>query len=100
MPTIALGLYLILTVVTRFPQSFHYGVTVTEENQARLQATAIRMVGWLKAVVMWVMAVLVVFQVNSARTGSSAGIGVAANMAMLATFGVVVWMLLALRRAA
>lgn len=100
MPAIALGLYLVLSVAVRFPQSFHYGVAVTEENRARLQATAIRMMGWMKAVVMWVMAVLVVFQVESARTGSSGGIGVAATVAPLAIFGVVVWLLVALRRAA
>lgn len=99
MPALALGLYLALTVAVHFPQSFHYGVQVTEENRARLEATAIQMIGWLKVVLVWVLAVLVAFQVLSATQGTSSEIWMVVLLCFCAILGTVVWLLLALQRA-
>ena len=38
MPVLAGALYLVMSVVTRFPDAFHYPVRVTPQNIARLQA--------------------------------------------------------------
>ncbi len=98
MPAIALGLYLLLTVVVRFPQGFHYGVAVTEENRARLEATALALIGWLKAELMGLMAVLVALQVRAAERGSAGGIGIAVLLGMGAILGTVLVFKSALRR--
>lgn len=78
LPVVALGLYVLLTVVVRSPGSFHYGVAVTAENRARLQEKAIALVGWLKAEVLVLLAVLVELQVRSAERGGSRAIAVSA----------------------
>jgi uncharacterized membrane protein len=48
LPVMAVGLYLLITVVAQFPAAFKYSVRVTEENRARLQALTLRMIAWLK----------------------------------------------------
>ena len=48
LPVIAVALYLMMTVVARFPSSFSYPVRVTAENRARLQELTLNMVAWLK----------------------------------------------------
>ncbi|MGA2569791.1 MAG: DUF1648 domain-containing protein [Terracidiphilus sp.] len=49
LPIIALGVYLAMTVVARFPAMFSYPVPVTDENRPRLEALTLDMIAWLKA---------------------------------------------------
>jgi uncharacterized membrane protein len=49
LPVVAAAIYLLLTVVARFPASFNYPVEVTDENRPRLEALVIDMLAWLKA---------------------------------------------------
>jgi uncharacterized membrane protein len=49
LPIIALGVYLLLTVVARFPGAFNYPVEVTPENRPRLEALALDLLAWVKA---------------------------------------------------
>ncbi len=46
---VALVLYILLTVISRFPQAYNYPWRVTEANAPRLYAVARRMLVWLKA---------------------------------------------------
>jgi uncharacterized membrane protein len=46
---VALALYILLTVISRFPQAFNYPWRVTEANAPRLYGVSRRMVVWLKA---------------------------------------------------
>jgi uncharacterized membrane protein len=48
-PCIALGLYILLTVVSYFPDTFNYPVAVTDTNRPRLAAISIAMLAWMKA---------------------------------------------------
>ena len=61
LPLIALGVYVAMTVVSRFPETFNYPVTVTAENRPRLEALALDLLAWMKAevailavAVMWI----------------------------------------------
>jgi uncharacterized membrane protein len=47
-PAVAITIYLLFTVVTRFPSAFNYPVVVTLKNRARLQTLALNMIAWLK----------------------------------------------------
>lgn len=49
LPIVAVGIYLLISVVSMFPASFNYPVRVTAENWARLQEVTLDMVTWLKA---------------------------------------------------
>ena len=49
LPIIAFGVYLLMTVVARFPSAFNYPVTVTDENRPRLEAMTLDLLAWMKA---------------------------------------------------
>lgn len=48
LPAITLIIYLLFTVVTRFPGAFTYPVKVTAFNRQRIQNLALDMMAWLK----------------------------------------------------
>jgi len=48
-PAFAAVLYLLMTVVSRFPSAFNYPVRVTAQNRQKLQNLALDMIAWLKA---------------------------------------------------
>ncbi len=48
LPAITLIIYLLFTVVTRFPGAFNYPVKVTLFNRQRMQNLALDMMAWLK----------------------------------------------------
>jgi len=48
LPAVALGVYLLITVVSQFPAAFNYPVRVTAGNRLRLEALSLQMITWLK----------------------------------------------------
>lgn len=70
----ALLLYLFLTIISFFPQTFHYPVLVTAANRTRLQAIALAELSWVKAEMAWVFAYIFWTVVQVAR-GDSEGLG-------------------------
>lgn len=48
LPAITLIIYLLFTVVTRFPGAFNYPVKITALNRQRMQNLAVDMMAWLK----------------------------------------------------
>lgn len=69
LPIAALVIYLLMTLVSRFPGAFNYPVRVTPANYARLQELALEMIAWLKAEVVWLFAIIQIATVRAARTG-------------------------------
>jgi hypothetical protein len=69
LPVIAFGVYLLMSVVARFPQSFNYPVRKTPENLPRLQDVTLNMLAWVKAQIACLFAVLQWTFVQSARSG-------------------------------
>jgi len=47
-PIIAIVLYLLMTLVSRFPAAFNFPVRVTPLNRQRLEGLALSMIAWLK----------------------------------------------------
>jgi uncharacterized membrane protein len=58
MPVVATALYLLVSIVSRFPESFHYPVRTTPQNIARLQTVTLNMVLWLKVEIVCLFALL------------------------------------------
>lgn len=72
LPAIAVLLYVLLTVISFFPQSFNYPVVVTDENRGRLQSIALALIGWLKAELTWLFAYIswITIRVSMGRSDS------------------------------
>lgn len=69
LPVVAIGVYLLITIVTRFPASFNYPIRVTPINRARLEQVTLNMLAWIKAELAWLFAVLQWAFVRAAGTG-------------------------------
>lgn len=69
LPVVALGLYVLLTVVARFPASFNYPVRVTAANRAQLQQATLAMLAWIKVELVWLFAALQWAFARAAETG-------------------------------
>ena len=100
MPVVALALYLLITVVARFPSAFNYPVRVTPENRPRLQSLALDMITWLKVEVVCVFAWIERITIVAARNGEGAISPLFMPLALAAILGTVVWYFVAMRRAA
>jgi uncharacterized membrane protein len=48
-PGFALAIYLLMSLVSRFPAAFNFPVRVTPFNRKRLEGLALNMIAWLKA---------------------------------------------------
>lgn len=99
-PIIACALYILMTLVARYPGAFNYPVLVTRANQQRLQNLALGMIGWLKAEVVWLMTCIQMATVRAARLGSG-GLPVwLMPVALGVVFGTIIAHVVAMRRSA
>ncbi len=101
-PAVAALLYLLPTVVRRFPSAFNYPVPVTTENQPRLQALALDMIACLKAELICLFAWLQSLAIQAAR---HPGEGLHAPFvtipaSVVLVFATIAWHIKAMRRAA
>jgi uncharacterized membrane protein len=69
LPVVALALYVLMTVVSRFPSAFNYPVSVTAENRPRLQALSLRMIAWLKVELVCLFMVIQFAILDAVRQG-------------------------------
>ncbi len=99
-PMIAAGLYVLLTVVARFPSAFHYPVRATPMNLPRLQAITLGMVAWIKAEMLCLFAVLQGVFIQAARSGNGALFGKVMPVFLVVIFGTIGLHFVALFRAA
>jgi uncharacterized membrane protein len=99
-PVVAVGIYLLMTMVARIPATFNYPVPVTVENRPRLEALALSMIAWLKAEILCLFAWIQWMIVVAARQGHnslSPALMPVCTVAILATVG---WHIAAMFRAA
>jgi hypothetical protein len=67
-PAMAVFLYVMMTLVGRFPGAFNYPVRVTAQNRPRLQRIAQNMIAWLTTETVSLFAALQYFIVQAVRT--------------------------------
>ncbi len=99
-PLIAGVLYLLLSVVVRFPAAFHYPVRVTPVNIARLQEVTLDMIAWLKMEMMCLFAVIQWAFVQAARSGDGRIFPRILPFFIVAIFTTIGWHFIAMFRAA
>lgn len=100
MPVIAVVLYLLMSLVARFPGAFNYPVRVTQVNLPRLQAITLNMIAWIKVELVCLFAVLQWVFVRSARSGEGHLFPRVLPVFLVVIFGTVALHFVALFRAA
>jgi uncharacterized membrane protein len=71
LPAIATGLYLLITIVSRYPASFNYPVRITAQNRDRIYALGVQMVSFLKAETICLFALINYSILQAFRAGHS-----------------------------
>jgi hypothetical protein len=99
MPAVAIGVYLLMSVVARFPGSFNYPCRVTPQNRAQLEAVTLDMLAWGKAEIGWLFAVLQWAFVHAAENGDGSVFPKILPVFMVGIFGTVIWSLVRIVRA-
>ena len=100
MPLIAGTIYLLTSLASRFPSSFHYPVRATPQILPRLQAITLNMLAWLKVELAWLFAMLQWVFVRSARSGDGHLFPVIIPGILLVFLGTVGWHIFTLFRVA
>lgn len=100
LPVIAGGLYLLMSVVSRFPDAFHFPVRSTPMNIARLQAVTLDMIAWLKVELVCLFMVLQWVFIQAARSGQGHLFPMILPVFIVVIFGTIGWHLVSLFRAA
>lgn len=69
LPVVALALYAILTVVSRFPSAFNYPVRIRPQVREHVEAITLNMMAWIKAELVLLLAFLQSTMVRAAHGG-------------------------------
>jgi uncharacterized membrane protein len=98
-PVVALAVYLLITLVARFPSTFNYPVRVTAEYRPRLQELALDMIAWLKAELICLFTWIQWAIVEAARHSHNSLSPVQVAVSVLVIWGTIIWYFVAMRRA-
>lgn len=69
---VPLFVYLLITVVSRFPATFNYPVAVTDENRERLQQITLDLLAWVKCEILLLFLYLQRTIIDVSRMGDAA----------------------------
>ena len=100
LPLIAGTLYLLMSVVMRFPAAFHFPVRSTALNRARLEAVTLDMIAWLKTELACLFAVLQWAFIQAAGSGEGRLFPRILPVFIVVIFATLGWHLIATVRAA
>lgn len=100
LPGIAFAVYLLMSLVARWPQAFNYPVRVTPVNRARLEALALGMIAWLKVELACLFAWIQWASIHAARDPHRGFPAAAMPAALVAIFATIGWHITAMLRAA
>lgn len=100
LPVVAAGLYLLISILAQFPKAFNYPVRLTVENQARLAALTLQMIGWLKVELVCLFAWIQWSIIESIRQGAGKLSPALVPAFLAAVFATLGWHIAAMFRAA
>jgi uncharacterized membrane protein len=98
LPTVALAIYLVISIVALFPSAFNYPVRVTAENRARLEELALDMIACLKVELVCFFAGLQWAIIAAVRNGRGTLSPWIMPPVLVVIFGTVGWYLVAMFR--
>ena len=97
-PIVAVAIYLLLTVIARFPKTFNYPVAVTAENRPRLEALSLSLLAWMKAEMVCLFAWIQYGILQSARQIHGVFSPISIPIAVGIIFATVLWHIAAMLR--
>jgi hypothetical protein len=100
LPMVATLIYLLMTLVSRYPAAFHFPVSAGPASRRRLEAIALSMLAWLKAEVVCLFAWIQYQTIQLARRGEGALSPFFLPAVLVVVFATVVWHIRAMRRVA
>jgi uncharacterized membrane protein len=98
LPVIGVTVYVLMTVVCRFPAAFNYPVPVSPANRARAQELTVEMIGWLKMELACLFAFLQRVIVESARSGQGKTLPLLMPPFLVVVFATIGWYMVAIVR--
>jgi uncharacterized membrane protein len=99
LPILSLGLFLLLTVIARFPSIFNYPAELTEANRDRLQSLTIDLLAWMKLELVCIFAATQWMCLHLARHPEPESFSVILIVPIGMLFATIAWYIVALLRA-
>ena len=96
LPAVALGLYLLMGLVARYPAAFNYPVKVRPEFRARAEELALDMIAWLRAELACLFCTLQLAVIQAARTGRAPEIAWVMPVYLLVVLGTIAGFMVAM----
>ena len=97
MPVVAIVIYLLMTLVGRYPAAFHFPVR-TPTARRQLEAISLGMLSWLKAEVVCLFAWIQYQTIQFARRGEGTLSPFFLPAVLVVVFGTILWHIAAMRR--
>jgi len=99
-PLVATVIYLLMTLVARYPSSFNFPIRVQPSARRQLEAVALRMLSWLKAEVVCLFACIQYKTIEFAHHGQGTLSPWFLPAVLIVIFGTIAWHIAAMRSAA
>ena len=100
LPVVATVIYMLMTLVSRFPGSFNFPMRTTPATRRQLETIALNMIGWLKLEVVGLFAWIQYQTVQFARRGQGTLPALFLPAVLVAVFGTIAWHIAVMRRVA
>jgi len=99
-PVVAILIYLLMSLVGRYPAAFHFPMRTTPVARRRLEGIALGMLSWLKAEVICLFAWIQFETIQFARQGEGVLPPFFLPAVLVVIFGTILWHIGAMRRVA
>ncbi len=100
LPVVAAVIYILMTLVGRYPGSFNFPMRATPAARRQLETIALNMIGWLKLEVLGLFAWIQYQTLQFARRGHGTLPALFLPAVLVAVFGTIAWHIAAMRRVA
>lgn len=100
MPVVATVIYLLMTLVARYPSAFNFRVRTTPAMRRQLEAIALELLSWLKCEVVCLFAWIQYESIHLARSGQGRLPALFMPAVLVVVFGTIAWHIAAMRRTA
>jgi len=99
LPVVAVGIYLLITVISLLPTGIKSAVKLTAESRAKIDALTHRMLAWIKAEMVGLFLCIQWFMIEGIREGSNKIPAIPPPVFLVLIFATVAWHLVAVFRA-
>ncbi len=99
-PVMAAGIYLLMSLVARYPASFNFPGRPRPAQRRQLEVIALNMISWLKLEIVTLLAFIQYWTIRIVRQGQGRLSPAFLPAALVVVFGTIAWHIAAMRRTA